>query len=154
MDPKTPDDLKSKCKSVLKICIQKCMVLPAIESLVQDAPPEILKYVLGQYARILPYDPIERRLFVTTGGLRKIQEISAEPGSRLLEYILCINRCFPEEIVKFSSPGYPETLLDKVEQYKPAACVPEMNRITEPDEYIGDDINLDGDECSKKSGAF
>ncbi|KAF7268064.1 hypothetical protein GWI33_018762 [Rhynchophorus ferrugineus] len=36
-----------------------------------------------------------------------------------MEYINVINSCFPEEIVRFYSPGYPETLLDKVEEYSP-----------------------------------
>ena len=37
------------------------------------------------------------------GGLKKIQEIKAEPGSALAEYINTINNCYPEEIVKYVS---------------------------------------------------
>lgn len=37
---------------------------------------------------------------MTSGGLKKVQEINAEPGSQLAEYINTINNCFPEEIVK------------------------------------------------------
>lgn len=58
-------------------------------------------------------------MFVTSGGLRKLQEIEAEPGSTLMEYITLINQCFPEEIVRYYSPGYPESLLEKIEQYSP-----------------------------------
>ncbi|KAJ3618000.1 hypothetical protein MTP99_006037 [Tenebrio molitor] len=68
---------------------------------------------------ILPHDPKARRLFVTTGGLKRMQYIEAQPGTTLMEYISIINSCFPEEIVRYYSPGYPETLLDKVEQYSP-----------------------------------
>lgn len=50
--------------------------------------------------QILPNDPRSRRLFVTSGGLKKVQEIQAEPGSKLAEYIKIINCCFPEEIVR------------------------------------------------------
>lgn len=68
---------------------------------------------------MLPNDPKARRLFVTTGGLKKVQEIEAEPGSTLMEHITIINACFPEEIVRYYSPGYPDSLLEAVEQYSP-----------------------------------
>lgn len=51
--------------------------------------------------QILPNDAKARRLFVTSGGLKKVQEIQAEPGTTLSEYITIINCCFPEEIVRF-----------------------------------------------------
>lgn len=51
--------------------------------------------------QILPNDPKSRRLFVTSGGLKKVQEIHAEPGTSLSEYIGIINCCFPAEIVRY-----------------------------------------------------
>ena len=69
--------------------------------------------------QVLPHDPKARRLFVTSGGLKKVQEIKMEPGTALAEYINAINGCYPEEIVKYYSPGYSEQLLDRVEQYQP-----------------------------------
>lgn len=69
--------------------------------------------------QILPNDPKARRIFVTSGGLKKVQEIEAQPGTTLYEYINVINSCFPDEIVRYYSPGYPETLLERVEQYSP-----------------------------------
>nr|CAH7723586.1 unnamed protein product [Callosobruchus chinensis] len=113
------EDLKHKCKNCLKLCLQKCLLISALEPLLYDAPPNILKYVLGQYSKVLPQDPKARRMFVTSGGLKKVQEMEAKPGSTLFEYINIVNSCFPEEIVRYYSPGYPETLLDKVEQYSP-----------------------------------
>lgn len=53
--------------------------------------------------QILPTDAKARRLFVTSGGLKKVQEIHAEPGTTLSEYITIINCCFPEEIVRLLS---------------------------------------------------
>lgn len=50
--------------------------------------------------KVLPHDSKARRLFVTSGGLKKVQEIEAEPGSALQEYINAINSCYPEEIVR------------------------------------------------------
>ncbi|KAK3914978.1 Sperm-associated antigen 6 [Frankliniella fusca] len=49
---------------------------------------------------ILPQDPRGRRLLVCTGGLRRLQEIPAEPGSAIAESVAVINCCFPEEIVR------------------------------------------------------
>ncbi|KAK2562080.1 Sperm-associated antigen 6 [Acropora cervicornis] len=80
--------------------IKKCVHLPALEPLLADAPPEILKYVVGQFSKVLPNDSKARRLFVTSGGLKKVQEIKAEPNSALYEYINAINNCYPEEIVR------------------------------------------------------
>lgn len=48
----------------------------------------------------MPHDARARRLFVTSGGLKKVQEIQADPGSTLSEYIQIINCCFPEEIIR------------------------------------------------------
>ena len=87
-------------KKALKNILQKCIHLPALEPLLCEAPPNILKHVVGQYSKVLPHDSKARRIFVTSGGLKKIQEIKTEPGSALSEYINTINNCFPEEIVK------------------------------------------------------
>ncbi|XP_076390410.1 uncharacterized protein LOC100883620 isoform X1 [Megachile rotundata] len=118
-DPNSPEDLKAKCNTTLKQVLQRCMYIESLEPLLEDAPPNILKCILGQFSKILPHDARARRLFVTSGGLKKVQEIQAEPGSMLLEYIQIINCCFPEEIVRYYSPGYPDSLLEAVEQYQP-----------------------------------
>lgn len=114
------EDLQSKCKKALKSILQICTDLPALQSLLYDAPSNILKYVVGQFSKILPHDSNARRLFVTSGGLKKVQEIDAEPGSQLQEYINTINNCFPEEIVRYYTPGYSEVLLERLENYQPA----------------------------------
>lgn len=41
----------------------------------------------------------------------------AESGSELRAHIDVINSCYPEEIVRYYSPGYSQTLLEKIEQY-------------------------------------
>ena len=60
---------------------------------------------------MLPHDPKARRLFVTSGGLKKVQEIKAEPGSALMEYINVINGCYPEEIVRLVHFNLPSNFL-------------------------------------------
>ncbi|XP_036262807.1 sperm-associated antigen 6 isoform X1 [Molothrus ater] len=119
VDPRSSEDLKTKTKKALKNILQKCTYLPALEPLLHEAPPSIMKHIIGQFSKVLPHDNKARRLFVTTGGLKKVQEIKAEPGSLLQEYINTINNCYPEEIVRYYSPGYSEILLERVENYQP-----------------------------------
>lgn len=52
-------------------------------------------------SEVLPYDSKARRVFVTNGGLKRVQEIQADPGSALQEYISSINSCFSEDIVRW-----------------------------------------------------
>ncbi|XP_054449689.1 sperm-associated antigen 6 isoform X2 [Pteronotus mesoamericanus] len=119
MSPESSEDLQVKSKKAIKSILQKCTYLPALEPFLYDAPPNILKYVVGQFSKVLPHDSKARRLFVTSGGLKKVQEIKAEPGSLLQEYINSINNCYPEEIVRYYSPGYSDTLLQRVDSYQP-----------------------------------
>ncbi|GBP19896.1 Sperm-associated antigen 6 [Eumeta japonica] len=122
--PNSSNELRCRACCALRQCLQCCLHRPALEPLLHAAPPPILKYILAQYAKILPNDAQARRLFVTTGALKKIQEIEAEPGSSLKEYINIINSCFPEEIVRYYTPGFSESLLDRVDAYVPQ--VPEL----------------------------
>ena len=118
-------DLKTKTKRALKCILEKTLYFDALEPLLlQSTPPNILKYVMGQFSKILPLDVNARRSFVTCGGLQRVQEIVALNsnasngnglvGTKIGEYIRTINECYPEEIVRYYSPGYSTTLLDKV----------------------------------------
>ncbi|OAF69820.1 hypothetical protein A3Q56_02446, partial [Intoshia linei] len=117
--PASTEDLQQKCKRSLKSILQKCIHLPLLEPLLHDAPSNILKYVVGQFSKVLPHDAKARKMFVTSEGLKKIQTIKSEPGSLLSEYITSINNCFPIEIVKYYTPGYSDVLLEQVEKYVP-----------------------------------
>ncbi|KAM9839486.1 sperm-associated antigen 6 [Aulostomus maculatus] len=119
MDTRSSEDLQVKSKKALKMILHKCTYLPALEPFLYDAPSNILKHVTCQYSKVLPHDSKARRLFVTSGGLKKVQEIKAEPGSELQEYINAINSCFPEEIVRYYSPGYSDVLLQRLDNYQP-----------------------------------
>nr|XP_004546614.1 sperm-associated antigen 6 [Maylandia zebra] len=120
MNASSSEDLQTKSKKALKSVLQKCTYLPSLEPLLYEAPSNILKHVVCQFSKVLPHDSKARRLFVTSGGLKKVQEIEAEPGSPLQEYINAINGCFPEEIVRYYSPGYSEALLERLDDYQPA----------------------------------
>ncbi|KAI2649040.1 Sperm-associated antigen 6 [Labeo rohita] len=119
LDSESSEDLQVKAKKALKSILQKCTYLPALEPLLYEAPSNILKHVVCQFSKVLPHDSKARRLFVTSGGLKKVQEIKAEPGSAVQEYINAINNCYPEEIVRYYSPGYSETLLERIDNYQP-----------------------------------
>ncbi|KAJ8949174.1 hypothetical protein NQ318_021665 [Aromia moschata] len=47
------EDLKYKCKNALKLCLQKCLLVSALEPLLFQAPANILKYTLGQYSKVI-----------------------------------------------------------------------------------------------------
>ncbi|XP_004931445.1 sperm-associated antigen 6 isoform X1 [Bombyx mori] len=123
-NPKSSGEVQARTSCALKQALQCCLHRPALETLLHSAPACILKYVLAQYAKILPNDARARRLFVTTGALKRIQEIETVPGTSLKEYINIINSCFPEEIVRYYTPGYTDSLLDRVEAYTPQ--IPEL----------------------------
>jgi len=108
--------LKTKAKRALKSVIQKCTHLPALEPLLQESPANILKYVVQQFAKVLPHDNAARRSFVQSGGLQKIQECKTEVGSKMRDYIDEINNLYPADIVNYYSPNYAEDLLKKLEE--------------------------------------
>merc|ERR1712167_268970 len=119
LNENSSDDLQLKSKKALKNILQKCTHLPALEPLLHDAPPDILKHVIAQYSKVLPHDAKARRLFTTSGGLKKVQEMSAEEGSELSQHITAVRRCFPDEILKYYSPNYNEQLLETLESFNP-----------------------------------
>ena len=120
-------DVISACvfqsKKSLKSILDRCVDFHALEPLLHDAPPNILKHVVGQLSKVLPHKSESRKLFITSGGLRKasgqttqctdhvlcivvcyyveqIQEIEAKPGTILAEHIRIINKTYPAEIVR------------------------------------------------------
>jgi len=109
------DDLKTKAKRALKAVIQKCVHLPALEPLLHDAPDNILKVVVTQFAKILPHDVAARRSFVMSGALQKILELQPEPGAQLGDMIRAITECYPKEIIDYYSPSYSKQLLDQLD---------------------------------------
>lgn len=114
----TSDDLRLKARRALKSVLDKCTDLQALQYLLHEAPPEILKYTLHQYAKVLPHDLAARREFVTSGGLQKVQMIQPAEGTKMKSYVDAINSCYPEDIVRFYQPGYAQALIDKIEQYQ------------------------------------
>lgn len=106
-------DLREKAKRSIKVLVCKCELLPALDVLLHQAPSAILKYVVEQYARILPQSVDARRQFASSGGLKRIQQIEAEPGSKLCEAINQCNACYPNELVSYYTKR-PEDMLNMI----------------------------------------
>merc|ERR1711907_894206 len=113
-------DLRLKAQRTLKMVLQKCTHLPALEPLLEDCPDKILKYVVHQFAKVLPNNPGARKSFVQSRGLAKIQELKTDDKNKFQDYITTINRCYPREIVEYYTPNYSETLLKKLDDYEGA----------------------------------
>ena len=62
---------------------------------------------------------MKNRAFVLSGGLKKIQEIKAEQGTKLRQCIDEINSFYPQEIIQYYSPSYEATLMKKLDEYSP-----------------------------------
>jgi len=86
--------------------------------LLREAPVKVQKYVLKQFASILPHDVEARRAFVQNGGLQFLQELNETVGGKLTEFIHQINACYPPAIVEYYSPNYSKKLLEKIDDYQ------------------------------------
>lgn len=109
-------DLKTKAKRALKAVMVKCTDGEALAPLLKDADPKVQKYVLAQYAAILPNDAAARKAFMQTGLLQRVQELKLSAGPKVAESISRINAAFPTECVKFSDPSYARELVSKLEE--------------------------------------
>lgn len=116
-NPRSSDDLKTKCVRSLRFIIEKLTDLRALDKTLQnrELPHEIVRYVVHQISKVLPNDPQGRHDFVVGGGLAACQALDAEAGTALKEYVDIIKSCYPEEIVQYYSPAYPAQLLEKLE---------------------------------------
>lgn len=117
-DARSSPDLKLKAQRALKSVLEKCTHLPALEPLLHDAPPKIVKYIIQQFAKVLPNNAGARRSFVLSRGLQKIQELrDSDPTGKLQEYIATINSLYPADIVQYYSPNYADTLINRLDEY-------------------------------------
>ena len=114
------DDLQTKSKRALKSILTKCNHLAALQPLLRDSPLKVQRYVLKQFAQLLPTDVEARRSFVQSGGLQFLQELNETAEGKLSEFILAVNSCYPPEVVEYYSPNYSKTLLEKIDSYQPA----------------------------------
>lgn len=164
----TNSDLFVKTKRAMKAIILKILNIELLDPLLEvDTPYCVLKHLVAQYAKLLPYDIASRRAFVISSGLAKIQQIAmkytpqlisadlvasnkskvsdednyieenATNNSKLAEAIKTINSCYPEEIVHYYSPGYSTLLLEKLNNYKYDSTQNEDNDTNNIEEIFG-----------------
>merc|ERR1712093_971441 len=93
--------LEDQAKRALKAILKKCTALEALEPLLNEAPTNIVKYILAQFAKVLPNDRMAKRSFVQSGGLQLVQELRETAGGQLQEHIQALNACYPTEIVEY-----------------------------------------------------
>ena len=86
-------------------------------------PESIMKMVLEQVGKVLANDPSGRAQFVHSGGLAAVQQMGEAPGTGLAEAVEIINSNYPEEIVKYYSPGYSQQLLQRLDAMAGTAAV-------------------------------
>ena len=82
----------------------------------RQLPESVMQMVLEQLGKVLANDAAGRAQFVHTGGLAAVQLMGEAPGSSLKEVVEIINASYPEEIVKYYSPGYSQQLLEKLDK--------------------------------------
>jgi sperm-associated antigen 6 len=117
-DEKSPADLQLKAEKALAKSVLKCTHLQALEPLVHSAPPRVSKYVVQQFAKVLPNQPKARKSFVQSRCLARVQEIESDGGdlaNELQEHIEVIKNCFPQDVVQYYAPNYSETLLQQLD---------------------------------------
>jgi len=79
-DSTSSQDLKNKSQRALKAVLSKCTHLIALQPLLinyqSNIGCKILKYIVQQFAKVLPNDSHNRKAFVQSGALQKIQELN------------------------------------------------------------------------------
>ncbi|KAL0210786.1 hypothetical protein P9112_009084 [Eukaryota sp. TZLM1-RC] len=128
LNPSSSEDLVVKTKRALKAVIQMTTELGAVDCIIKEETVDtgILLATLEQLSKVLPSNVDARKMFVTTGGLQRLQEIKSvvednQEGveeSSIFELINVINSCYPEDIVRFYSRNFENEILSKVESFE------------------------------------
>jgi HEAT repeat protein len=115
LSPKSTPELKAKAKKALKQIISKSTFLDALCPLLQPKTPEgILLYVLKQLSQILPNDVDARKKFAESSSLTKLLAIKTD-DDEMIESIKIISACYPDDVIKYYTPGYDVELLKKID---------------------------------------
>lgn len=96
------NDMRNKCRTAMESCFQCCLEVGQLEQLIYSAPTDILEMILQQLGKVLHKDATARRLFLTVGGLKKIQELLVQSNSkRVATLIAQINASYSDEVINF-----------------------------------------------------
>lgn len=112
-------DLKTKAQRALKSVLQKCTYLPALEALLHECPDKIAKYVVQQFAKVLPNAPADaRKSFVESCGLQKVLELRSDETADVNADVDIICSVYPPKVVEYYTPNYSQTLLRELDEFQ------------------------------------
>ena len=69
---------------------------------------------MKQIAKLVAKDKEVKKNFAANDGLRKVQQIKPEEGSKLEEAVEEVVALYPADIAQFYSAHYEQVLMDKV----------------------------------------
>jgi hypothetical protein len=118
-DPDGNENLRNATKESMKLIIENCEELTALEPLITTSKGSILRKVLSRIIALLSKNPKVRAPFVQSGGFRAVQMLQVEDDEKLKELVDAINDCYPDQAVRAYSPEYAAELNKEVENYKP-----------------------------------
>ena len=110
-------DLRKKTKRALKNLIRQCQELRALKSLVDSNSEKIAKHVVAQMAVLLNATPSLKYEFAESGCLQRLQQLTAPPGSKLLESITAIHKLFPDDVLAYFKRGRLQEIIKQEHDY-------------------------------------
>ncbi|KAF0753290.1 sperm-associated antigen 6-like [Aphis craccivora] len=109
-----------KCKSAIKVILNKSEDFSAIEKLLTPSmPSQIMLHILIQISQMLPKSLKARRNFIINGHLKMIQNLKPDINSHLDYVIKAVNCCFPDNILQMVAGEIPESVLRKLDKFVP-----------------------------------
>lgn len=114
MSSESTDDLKEHSFEALRKIIESLNKVSTLEPLLQICSERLIKTILNQLVKHLNGNKTQQKEFLKNGGLAKLQEMKKKVNVNLVQQIEEINSFFPESCVKYSSPDYVVSLLDKI----------------------------------------
>ena len=95
-------ETKATAKAAIKEVIKHCSCQSPLLALINEgAPPELAKKALKQGLELMKLSVTDRREFVTTGSLMIMQKLEGALDPKGQEYVKCINRLFPADVVTY-----------------------------------------------------
>ena len=118
--PESSDDLKEKAKEAFKAIVSNITDTIRLEPLLTESPKRFLKYIVRQFAKVLPNDTEGRKHFVTSGCLQRVLQITkGEEDEKLIHAVQNLKVQFPPDIVSYFSPDYSTELIKKMDDFIP-----------------------------------
>lgn len=66
------------------VCVRLCLILCLIlHCVTQDTPDKILRYVVRQFAKVLPSNPAGKKAFLSSRGLARVLELKSDSKASL-----------------------------------------------------------------------